>query len=405
VVGGTGLTKDILPARSRPRPGELLSSWLIRLAMAHGIKLHTFCTLLFGKRSIWSRDIDKCADDRILTTLARRTGTPLERARMTTLASYEGALYERHNALGNTPWIMPLGIYHRVRRMHGTQYCPACLAEDKEPYFRCEWRLAFVTVCTSHRRLLLDACPCCDAPINFHRDELGERSKQVATGMARCFRCKFDLRAASSLAPQDICCDSIDYQSKLTKAITDGWIDLGSDQIVYAILYFPVLRQLMKLLAARRGDKLLTALCREIGVPPFSPHFTTGKADIESLRVVERHQLKALAAYLLENWAERFLRICLPGRVWSSTLLRDFESAPFWYWSVVHDHLYRTSYCATDVEIAATIAYINRSGGIAYQKAISDLLGVRNIFRKRRRFTNFSRATVGRSTVKVAQAR
>jgi hypothetical protein len=49
------------------------------------------------------------------------------------------------------------------------------------------------------------------------------------------------------------------------------------------------------------------------------------------------------------------------------------------------------------------MAYINRSGGIAYQKAISDLLGVQNIFRKRKIFTNFSRTTVGRTTVKVAR--
>jgi TniQ len=373
--------------------------------MAHGLKLHTFCTLLFGKRSIWNRDIDKCSDDRILTIVARRTGTTLERARLTTLASYEGALYERHNALGNTPWIMPLGIYHRVRRLHGTQYCPACLAEDKESYFRCEWRLAFVTVCTSHRRLLFDACPRCDAAINFHRDELGERSKQVATGMARCFKCKFDLRRVSSLAPRDICCDSIDYQSKLIRAVTDRWIDLGSNQMVYAVLYFPVLRQLMKLLAARRGSRLLTALCREIGVPPFPPYFATRKAEIESLRIAERHQLKALAAYLLEDWGERFVKICLAGRVWSSTLLRDFESAPFWYWNIIRAHLYRTSYHATTAEITAAIAHINLSGGVAYQKAISDLLGVQNVFRKRKTLANFSRSTIGRSIVKVAKVK
>ncbi|MDQ3818853.1 MAG: TniQ family protein, partial [Acidobacteriota bacterium] len=137
--------------------------------MAHGLKLHTFCTLLWDKRPIWNRDIDKCADDGILTVLEQRTGTPFERVRASTLAAYEGALYERHNAFGNTFWIMPLGIYHRIRRMHGVQYCPSCLEEDKTPYFRRAWRLAFVTVCAKHRRLLLDACPRCDGPVNFHR--------------------------------------------------------------------------------------------------------------------------------------------------------------------------------------------------------------------------------------------
>jgi hypothetical protein len=134
---------------------------------------------------------------------------------------------------------------------------------------------------------------------------------------------------------------------------------------------------------------------------PFPPFFLMGRADIESLRISERHQLKALAAYLLKDWANIFIRICTAEHVWSSTLLRDFEAAPFWSWSVVHDWLYRTSYCAADEEIIAAIAYISRSGRVAYQKAISDLLGTQNVFRKRKTFTDFSLATIGRSTVKV----
>ena len=403
--GASGLLKDVLPVRSQPRHDELLSSWIVRLAMAHGLKLHTFSTLLWDKRSIWNRDIDKCADDKILKELARRTETPLERVRATTLATYEGLLYEQHNARGNTSWIMPLGVYHRVRRLHGTQYCSRCLIEDKAPYFRRAWRLAFVTVCIKHRCLLFDSCPRCYAPINFHRNELGERSKQVGTGLIRCFICNFDLREVCSVLPRDVCDDSINYQSTLERAAAEGKINVSDGQTTYALLYFPVLRQLMKVLASRRGNKLLAALCRETGMPPFASCFPARRTDIESLRIAERHQLKTLAAYLLENWSERFVRICVSARVWSSTLLRDFEPAPFWYWKVVHDRLYRTAYCATNEEIVAAIAYIEHSGGIAYQKVISELLGTQNVFRKRKTFTDFSSATVGRATVKVVRVK
>lgn len=397
--------KNILPGRSSPRPGELLSSWLVRLAIAHGLKLHTFCSLLFEKRSIWNRDIDRCADDRMLTVLAERTGTPLECVRAATLTAYEGILYERHNAQGNTFWIMPLGVYHRVRRMHGTQYCPGCLTEGNEPYFRRKWRLAFVTVCAKHRCALLDACPRCDAPVNFHRDELGERSKQVATGMAWCFNCRFDLRAAESVAPPDICGNSFVYQNSLTQSISDGWNEIGKGQMVYSVLYFPVLRQLMKVLATHRGGRLLVALCRETGAAPFTPIFPKGRTDIESLRISERHRLKSLAGYLLSGWPDRFVKICMAERVWSSTLLRDFEFAPFWYWSVVRNYLYRRSYCAADAEVAAAIAHIDMSGGITYQKAVSELLGTQNVFRKRKSFSDFSYAKVGRTRIKVVQTK
>ena len=373
--------------------------------MAHGLKLHTFCSIVFNKRSIWNRDIDKSADDQVLAVLAERTGTPLERVRETTLAAYEGVLYERHNARGNTCWVMPLGVYHRIRRMHGTQYCPGCLAEGKEPYFRREWRLAFITVCANHRCLLLDACPRCNAPVNFHRDELGERSKPVATGMAWCFNCKFDLRAAQSDPPQDICGDSFDYQNSLTQAISDGWSEIERGRYVYSILYFPVLRQLMKVLSINRGSRLLAALCQEKKLTLFRPVFPKGRTDIESLRVSERHQLKTLAAYLLSDWPDKFVKICAGEKVWSSTLLRDFEQAPFWYWIVVRDYLYRRSYCAADDEIAAAISHIDTSGGVTYRKAVSELLGSRDVFRKRKSFSDFSYAKVGRARVKVVRTK
>jgi hypothetical protein len=403
MYNANGLPKDMLPARSRPRSGELFSSWLVRLAMAHGLKLHTFCTLLFGKQPIWNRDIDRCVDDRMLMELARRTGTPPERVRATTLAAYEGVLYERHNPKRNTFWIMPLGVYHRVRRMHGTQYCPRCLAEDKEPYFRRAWRLAFVTVCIKHQCLLFDSCPRCDSVINFHRDEMGERSKQVATGMARCFICKFDLRAVCSLAPCDPSGDSIRYQSKLVQAIEDGWIDISGGQAAYTLLYFPVLRQLMKVLASRRATRLFAALCRETGTSPLALQLPPGRSDIEALRISQRHLLKALASHLLEDWPERFVGACTVERVWSSTLLRDFEPAPFWYWSVVHEHLYRASYDTSDDEIRSVIAYINKKGGVAYSRAISTYLGSGDVFRKRDYAPSFcvTPSVVGRASVKV----
>ena len=38
----TGLSGRLWPAHVKPQQDELLSSWLVRLAMAHGVKLHTF---------------------------------------------------------------------------------------------------------------------------------------------------------------------------------------------------------------------------------------------------------------------------------------------------------------------------------------------------------------------------
>ncbi|MDQ3555642.1 MAG: TniQ family protein, partial [Gemmatimonadota bacterium] len=77
------------PVHLKPLPDELLSSWLGRLAAAHGLKLHTFCTLAFGRRALWNRDLDRLAPPEVMEVLAERTATPPARVRETTLARYE----------------------------------------------------------------------------------------------------------------------------------------------------------------------------------------------------------------------------------------------------------------------------------------------------------------------------
>jgi len=49
------------------------------------------------------------------------------------------------------------------------RFCPQCLAEDGQPYFRREWRLATTIACARHGIRLLDRCPDCGqglAPFN-----------------------------------------------------------------------------------------------------------------------------------------------------------------------------------------------------------------------------------------------
>jgi len=171
------VSRTLWPIHLRPKKDELLSSWLVRLAMAHGLKLHTFCSTVWPGKQIWNRDIDKCADEALLDVLSRKTAVSRSDVSRTTLAAYEGYVYERHNANGNTLWIMPLGVYHRTRTGFGLQYCPKCLSEDDVPYYRRCWRLAFITCCETHAVTLLDRCNQCGAAVNFHRDEMGDRHK------------------------------------------------------------------------------------------------------------------------------------------------------------------------------------------------------------------------------------
>jgi hypothetical protein len=358
--------------------------------MAHGLKLHTFCSLAWPRRAIWNRDIDKSADERVLAVLSEKTDTPLERVRGTTLSAYEGILYEKHNPFGNTLWIMPVGVYHRVRTQYGLQFCPRCLAEDKEPYFRRRWRLAFVAVCVDHRVVLRDRCPYCGEPVNFHRDELGLRSKYAPMSVTLCHACKFDLRTAGersegSHSEVEANAAEVEFQGRLLNAVHDGWIMVDGQGPVYSHLFFRVLHQLMRMVATgKRSAVLRAAATTRWDVPPFTPSFSGSNRDIERLDINVRRRLLAVARYMLEDWPDRFVEFCEANRLWSSTLLRDLDDVPYWYWRVVTKRLYRYSYCPSDEEIDSAVTYLRTRSQPLSKKSISHLLGVTAIHRKRR---------------------
>src|SRR5690606_37905113 len=52
-------------------------------------------------------------------------------------------------------------------QLHGTQTCPACLAQDGA--WATTWRLPVVTTCTTHARHLAITCPGCRRPFRDGR--------------------------------------------------------------------------------------------------------------------------------------------------------------------------------------------------------------------------------------------
>ena len=119
---------------------------------------------------------------------------------------------------------MPIGVFHRSRHKFGLQICPLCLAEDKEPFYRKEWRLSWVTVCTRHNSLLLDRCPGCQAPIVFHRGDMGWRNQFVSFSNVRCSNCEV-YWTSQRVINETIKADEriIVFQQKLSLALNNGW--------------------------------------------------------------------------------------------------------------------------------------------------------------------------------------
>jgi hypothetical protein len=321
-----------------------------------------------------------------LEVLSIKTGTPIERVRKTTLAAYENILYERHNTLGPTSWIMPVGVYHRTRKQFGLQYCPLCLAEDEEPFFRCKWRLAFIVSCERHQTLLHDRCPRCGAAVNFHRDELGTPHKFVVDLLTLCHVCRFDLRTIDNRFTTHVTNTESEFTTLLLRAMDAGYVQLSESVRTYSHLFFAGLRQLMKIAAMRnnRIENLRRAISEARGLGIYSPSAIGSQPDVQEMSIEARRQLLWIACQLLEEWPFRFVELSRKYKVWSSLWLRHLDPparahtlpAPFWLWAVVHEHLYRARYCPSDEEIKAAIRHLRMKRKIVNKSTVARLLGI-----------------------------
>lgn len=142
----------------------------------------------------------------------------------------------------------------------------------------------------------------------------------------------------------------------------------------------------------KRAAALREAVSHELKIEA-PPTLTRSCRDIERLDVCGRRELLAMACYLLDEWPGRFVHLCETYNVWSAALLRELEPAPFWYWHIIHDQLYRVSYTPSDEEIRSAIVHLTRQGVPLCKKSISRSLGTNNdVFRKRKSRTSFVHA-------------
>lgn len=323
----TSLSGRLWPAHPKPLSDELLSSWIVRLARANGLKLQTFCDLAFGKdHQLWNRDIDRLAPAWLLAELAAHTGTGIGQIRKATLRIYEGLLYAHWQPSGQLRWILPLGVYHRKRRLFGMQFCPQCLAEDVEPYFRVHWRVAVLTFCPTHSIVLHDRCPACGSAVAFHRSELGRPSVLDAGPMCLCHLCGFDLRNAPretvDFGDHDVRRISLDMAAAVTSGgRRDSPTDCG---------WFAVLHQLCKAMVSTRSTATLEGYVIGVTDGPGTI-IPRGRYAFELRPRTERALAIGRAAWLMTSLSDRLHRAWAARAVRYTDLARDCEDAPRWY--------------------------------------------------------------------------
>lgn len=268
------------------REDELLSSFLIRNAHAHGTTPYCFLSYHWPGRQIWNRDTDRTADKSWLDELAVLADVPASRLEASTLQPFRRVLGSTLSN-GDTPLLLSVSVFHRTRRRHGLQFCPLCLSEGRH-WFRRVWRLGFMLVCSEHRVALLDACPTCGSPVVPHR--------ALRLDLSCCHQCGAPL--ASGKCVTRLGADILEWQQWLLGALSGASTDTGpfeQTEICASV------RSLLSLLTLRRTH---SAIREVLHLPLVS--LPADRLQFEHARAHERALLMETLAAWLADWPSMF---------------------------------------------------------------------------------------------------
>jgi hypothetical protein len=309
-------------------PDELFSSWLVRAALMQGCDPLVLTGDLWPKWRIWATDPDRGLSAARLSALVKASGietSVFDTACLRAIASV--VTTESLDDLAIWPWMLSLGSRNR-RRHGGLQYCPSCLKEDRLPYYRVRWRMAWHTGCAKHEVYLIDRCPHCNAPIEPHR------LSALDDDMAICATCKGDLREVSAMTTDSA---AFAFQQGADQAVMHGQgrygiNSLSSDEWFALSRYFVML---LRKVALGKSDGLTTFVrALEVDVDAIvSP--ATGLA-LELLPVHERALLLVGAWQMLQAGPERFLEAARDSLLSAQSLQEKSSSVPRCIQSIVH---------------------------------------------------------------------
>lgn len=364
----------MLPIHPHPFLDELLTSWMVRLAFANGFALHTFYSNLLGYTApIWNRDSDRHPPSALLCCLATATGRPVEELRSLTLGCYEGFIFEHFAVSGDVPFLLPTGLYHRIRRRAGIQFCPSCLKLDPAPYYRRHWRLAISTVCTAHDCFLEQTCPSCGSPVVFHQHGIG-RSKLIAgSALSICSKCNF--RLGDTQPRRTGCADSAAGQLLLTisRSVQLGDWDGFFQRVPLSLSFFTGLRILLGLLCGRHGARLRSVLSGTAGLEIVP----VAHLDFEYQSLEVRYALLLAVSTLLVHWPTRFHEACSLAKLTRSRLTDSFSTMPYWLRTEVDEYLDTRPYLPPLEEVVSAASYLQNVGVPVSGPSLGDLLGLK----------------------------
>ncbi|WP_339434276.1 TniQ family protein [Pseudomonas sp. EA_65y_Pfl2_P78] len=277
-------------------PDELFSSWLARVALAHGYSPTSLAAVVWPTLRIWTQDFDRGGELSRLEKISAYVGIPATQLQLSTLRQAAQLLLGGHTEQpGVWPWLLVLGCRNKFHA-GGLQCCPECFSHGN-PYYRIQWRLAWHTCCEIHEISLIDCCYQCGAPLQPGLLKAGNLLRQ-------CHACGSELAACARTAPLS---GALAIQKYADQMI--GSSGLFGDVALDFTQWMRIARAMVSLLqvAARQRSKSILQLCECLGVDAVSLTPALLVLPLEYLAQPERARLLAGAWAMMVAGPDRFM--------------------------------------------------------------------------------------------------
>lgn len=197
----------------KPFVNESLSSWIQRVCQVYDLTFERFHELF---STLGGADADLCLTSDQLSYLAKVCGLHIA----------DFYLIEKSFCrIVRRPNLQKLLLSGSVDG-YTYRFCPHCLAEDRIPYFRFEWRFRHYEYCLTHQTELRAQCDSCGKAIPMHRAQLGGTYHPPPTSnLATCLYCRSDLRRAHHIDTKksNNLAEKLDWQKAVISAVLNDY--------------------------------------------------------------------------------------------------------------------------------------------------------------------------------------
>lgn len=302
-AGLSGLMR--LPVYPRPQDGEVLSSYVARLANANGLRPYQL-TVALGLKTFWNFDPDVTTPISAIKMLEDATGHSLEQT--CSLKSFLGPENTPYQDLPHLMLDVP-----RTRVIRGMPVCPLCIQEGQGIHW--SWRLATTIVCTQHGCWLVDACSTC-LKLNRHVDRQGKVGPT-----SKCWLCGDPLPVRT--IPDGSADSVISMQNMVQEAFAKGMVLWGNIRInrddlislIYSLIQLYIPENVPYTDAARRFESSALKTRRKI-VTQVAPLLEHGLAScLWALRQQGIHPMQVCRkAGAVPTWLREVVEVALAKR-------------------------------------------------------------------------------------------